>query len=146
MDLERCKDCQHLTIESGPRWCAMFEEVPGPPVCPYHPAIVARIKRSAQVTAAIILDDEARQMTGEISLLHLGGLGLNPDSPEVQEAARTLHALVALGLQPANIFAQEVAEMRAKAAGDARKVGRNNPCPCGSGKKYKKCCLNNSLG
>jgi len=23
------------------------------------------------------------------------------------------------------------------------KVGRNDPCPCGSGKKYKKCCLNN---
>ena len=22
------------------------------------------------------------------------------------------------------------------------KVGRNEPCPCGSGKKYKKCCLN----
>lgn len=24
---------------------------------------------------------------------------------------------------------------------DAKKVGRNDPCPCGSGKKYKKCCL-----
>jgi hypothetical protein len=24
---------------------------------------------------------------------------------------------------------------------NARKVGRNDPCPCGSGKKYKKCCL-----
>jgi uncharacterized protein YecA (UPF0149 family) len=23
-----------------------------------------------------------------------------------------------------------------------RKIGRNDPCPCGSGKKYKKCCLN----
>jgi len=23
-----------------------------------------------------------------------------------------------------------------------RKVGRNEPCPCGSGKKYKKCCMN----
>lgn len=23
------------------------------------------------------------------------------------------------------------------------KVGRNDPCPCGSGKKYKNCCLNN---
>ncbi len=23
---------------------------------------------------------------------------------------------------------------------EARKVGRNDPCPCGSGKKYKKCC------
>ncbi|MGA2894605.1 MAG: SEC-C metal-binding domain-containing protein, partial [Xanthobacteraceae bacterium] len=22
----------------------------------------------------------------------------------------------------------------------ANKVGRNDPCPCGSGKKYKKCC------
>lgn len=25
---------------------------------------------------------------------------------------------------------------------EAAKVGRNDPCPCGSGKKYKKCCLN----
>ena len=24
-----------------------------------------------------------------------------------------------------------------------RKVGRNDPCPCGSGKKYKKCCGKN---
>jgi len=23
-----------------------------------------------------------------------------------------------------------------------KKVGRNDPCPCGSGKKFKKCCLN----
>ena len=22
------------------------------------------------------------------------------------------------------------------------KIGRNQPCPCGSGKKYKKCCIN----
>jgi uncharacterized protein YecA (UPF0149 family) len=22
-----------------------------------------------------------------------------------------------------------------------QKVGRNDPCPCGSGKKYKVCCL-----
>jgi uncharacterized protein YecA (UPF0149 family) len=21
------------------------------------------------------------------------------------------------------------------------KIGRNDPCPCGSGEKYKKCCL-----
>jgi preprotein translocase subunit SecA len=23
---------------------------------------------------------------------------------------------------------------------DGPRVGRNDPCPCGSGKKYKKCC------
>lgn len=27
---------------------------------------------------------------------------------------------------------------------EAPKVGRNDPCPCGSGKKYKKCCLANA--
>ncbi|MHC5122585.1 MAG: SEC-C metal-binding domain-containing protein, partial [Planctomycetota bacterium] len=26
---------------------------------------------------------------------------------------------------------------------DQPKVGRNDPCPCGSGKKYKKCCGKN---
>ncbi|MFZ5927369.1 MAG: HEAT repeat domain-containing protein [Acidobacteriota bacterium] len=33
-------------------------------------------------------------------------------------------------------------DLEALAAGPARseKVGRNDPCPCGSGKKYKKCC------
>jgi len=25
---------------------------------------------------------------------------------------------------------------------DKPKIGRNEPCPCGSGKKYKKCCIN----
>ena len=27
----------------------------------------------------------------------------------------------------------------------AEKVGRNDPCPCGSGKKYKNCCMNEGL-
>jgi len=26
------------------------------------------------------------------------------------------------------------------------KAGRNAPCPCGSGKKYKKCCLSRQVG
>jgi hypothetical protein len=26
------------------------------------------------------------------------------------------------------------------------KVGRNDPCPCGSGKKFKKCCESKMLG
>lgn len=24
-------------------------------------------------------------------------------------------------------------------------VGRNDPCPCGSGKKFKNCCMNNNV-
>ena len=26
-----------------------------------------------------------------------------------------------------------------------RKIGRNEPCPCGSGKKFKKCCIKDSI-
>ena len=26
------------------------------------------------------------------------------------------------------------------------KVGRNDPCPCGSGKKYKNCCMRSGAG
>ena len=28
----------------------------------------------------------------------------------------------------------------------SEKIGRNDPCPCGSGKKYKQCCLLKSTG
>ena len=26
---------------------------------------------------------------------------------------------------------------------DVQKIGRNDLCPCGSGEKYKKCCISN---
>ncbi|MEZ5815984.1 MAG: DUF1186 domain-containing protein [Hyphomicrobiaceae bacterium] len=29
---------------------------------------------------------------------------------------------------------------------EGRKIGRNEPCPCGSGKKYKKCCMESENG
>ena len=43
------------------------------------------------------------------------------------------------------LLLRKIAQFRASrptAAGQARriKVGRNDPCPCGSGKKYKRCC------
>jgi hypothetical protein len=44
--------------------------------------------------------------------------------------------------QPVSI--DDIAELEDSAAqhlASARVVGRNDPCPCGSGKKYKKCCL-----
>lgn len=36
----------------------------------------------------------------------------------------------------------QVLEALMKGRNRAKKVGRNDPCPCGSGRKYKKCCLN----
>jgi len=44
--------------------------------------------------------------------------------------------------RPAEEFMREV---RSEDAQVSREAGRNDPCPCGSGKKYKKCCLGKSL-
>ena len=35
-------------------------------------------------------------------------------------------------------------EKRQPVVNSAPKVGRNDPCPCGSGKKYKQCCGKNA--
>ncbi len=48
-------------------------------------------------------------------------IGLEPDKPEdISDLERLLNP-------PVTVTSQ-------------KKVGRNEPCPCGSGKKYKKCC------
>jgi hypothetical protein len=52
-------------------------------------------------------------------------------------------------LQEARDFARQATAIGAPAPpSPARKAkaGRNEPCPCGSGKKYKKCCLFNQAG
>lgn len=38
-------------------------------------------------------------------------------------------------------LAEDLRLRRLAKASAASKIGRNDPCPCGSGKKYKKCCL-----
>ena len=52
---------------------------------------------------------------------------------------------VSLEFHPEDPLEQERPEQERKAEAvkpfvrDAAKVGRNDPCPCGSGKKYKQC-------
>jgi len=42
--------------------------------------------------------------------------------------------------KPENIKDLEILLNPPKTSIAEKKVGRNEPCPCGSGKKYKKCC------
>jgi len=42
--------------------------------------------------------------------------------------------------KPENISALEILLNPIKTRIAEKNVGRNEPCPCGSGKKYKKCC------
>ena len=43
------------------------------------------------------------------------------------------------GLDPVFAADGQIEEEEAPAPAPTAKVGRNDPCPCGSGKKYKKC-------
>ena len=38
-------------------------------------------------------------------------------------------------------MAEQYARMHTTYKREHAKIGRNDPCPCGSGKKYKNCCL-----
>ena len=42
--------------------------------------------------------------------------------------------------QGSNVTRNMAAEVSSRENVGKKKVGRNDPCPCGSGKKYKKCC------
>ncbi len=56
---------------------------------------------------------------------------------EEQEARRREAIFRAASAAKAGAEAKAVQTVR---RGGEKKVGRNDPCPCGSGKKYKKCC------
>ncbi len=79
--------------------------------------------------------------------------GFDPEANE--KDMKLLTTLFAL-LPDAVATVQEYARLKAEeyqgstplseksAGGKREKIGRNDPCPCGSGKKYKKCCGINS--
>ncbi|MGM0198707.1 hypothetical protein IGI68_001377 [Enterococcus sp. DIV1314a] len=45
------------------------------------------------------------------------------------------------GLHERSFSTLELHPSFVQAPSKVNKIGRNDPCPCGSGKKYKKCCL-----
>ena len=72
----------------------------------------------------------------------------NPKEIEAQERLRRAEAAQKMNFQHSQASAGSDEDVRqpkgaAKAetfVREERKVGRNEPCPCGSGKKYKQCC------
>ena len=72
---------------------------------------------------------------------------LTPDGePGLNWLCAGLKAFFAHTERPMRLMAEilerggEAREIMPRLAAEARSVGRNDPCPCGSGKKYKRCC------
>jgi uncharacterized protein len=61
---------------------------------------------------------------------------------EARGLAETAPELIAYGVTTLNAWriSQHGISQPGTPTPSFGKVGRNDPCPCGSGKKYKKCC------
>ena len=77
---------------------------------------------------------------GEFGLNYLCG-GLGKFFAHVEQPLRRIVELRRLGRSPATIMS----ELRAESQARWRGVGRNDPCPCGSGRKAKHCCWSKRL-
>lgn len=93
---------------------------------------------------ALFNDPQGQQWYSPIALL--GGDDFSPDQDALTRTPAQREALaetIVHSLQQIHAFwlplRHAVAE-RQQAQRMGRKVGRNEPCPCGSGKKFKKCC------
>ena len=61
--------------------------------------------------------------------------------------ARKMDALVSAANEHfSRLRRQTMSTPQRPAKGASVRVGRNEPCPCGSGKKYKRCCLDGRAG
>ena len=70
------------------------------------------------------------------------GSGFPVRVPSIDLAEVVLHEKAEFAREDgAWIYTRPVREGPAPVRITAPKVGRNDPCPCGSGKKFKNCCL-----
>jgi hypothetical protein len=64
---------------------------------------------------------------------------------EAEVAALIIRACRSAGMSSHIAYAEPKSHARPTPIGsEARRIGRNDPCPCGSGKKFKACCGRNS--
>lgn len=97
--------------------------------------VVALLDLKAVETIDAIRDAFARRAVEPSIAGDLEDIEIELGLRDRRATRRPNYGLMAAGLpSPPDRFAPEVLPKR-------QEVGRNDPCPCGSGKKYKKCCL-----
>jgi preprotein translocase subunit SecA len=93
--------------------------------------------------ARVVGQARARSAYRETAAVHedTGGYGVGENVRATADAVADPAAVTADAMQGSGGGDEEAAPVKVKQiVREAPKVGRNDPCPCGSGKKYKKCC------
>ena len=90
------------------------------------------------------MSDEQRELMSNAVMTNIMDVASEEMTAEQERAVQTLAEAKAASVE--NIVgAEQMPTFRfTKTRPVVRdyKIGRNDPCPCGSGLKYKKCCLN----
>ena len=90
------------------------------------------------------MSDEQRELMSKDAMTNIMDVASEEMTSEQEQAIQTLAEAKAASVE--NIVgAEQMPTFRfTKTRPVVRdyKIGRNDPCPCGSGLKYKKCCLN----
>ena len=103
-----------------------------------EPATLARVMTESMPLLA--LPSEARPLMPEVLATFFESLRDSGRIAEGDEWASRIRVLASSYLERLKPGGGVRGETIRKPAGVSA-VGRNDPCPCGSGKKYKKCCL-----
>jgi hypothetical protein len=96
------------------------------------------IRRSLRQVARLDAPAEVRKAFPELLCAYLDYLSSSGILPE---AADWVEAVSASSRQHADSFRPDGSVRGETYRKPFADVGRNDPCPCGSGKKYKKCCM-----
>jgi len=101
-------------------------------------------KREAFEMFSAMLDSIKSEVVGTLAKLQLakddgGQIPPMPTEPAEQEFEFKHEEFHGLDEQPEPELAATAEQQQQPYVRDQRKIGRNEPCPCGSGKKYKHC-------
>jgi preprotein translocase subunit SecA len=89
----------------------------------------------------VVTNEEAITVDGDASGSPAPAVGASSAAPEAPKTVADVFASMMSGRAPSPVLSGVAsAPVKAQSA-----VGRNDPCPCGSGKKFKKCCGRNEL-
>ena len=112
-------------------------------ISPINPSVAARAQQIAEQRAA---EAAANGGNAQPSQTEQNGNGLTSSAAVTSSAAQTRPSnsgapvIGAAPQSPAGLMTNIGGKQNPRVAPKSAKVGRNDPCPCGSGKKYKDCC------
>jgi preprotein translocase subunit SecA len=98
-------------------------------------------KREAYNMFEDLLSRVDEETVSKVFRVHIGREPQTPQPAQVRTVHPELEAMAAQTRRPREAYANAPDEPQTQTVvRQGPKVGRNDPCPCGSGKKYKKCC------